>query len=284
MEKSSQVARPPAQDDTTAASVWRVVGAAVAGTSHLRLGIPCQDAQAVHVLPSGDLIIALSDGAGSASRSELGAERAVQAVLAALADEIAFARPENQAGWEQILRAAAAAARQSVLQMAEEAQESPRAYAATLTCVVAAPEALAAVQIGDGTVVGMDESGELFTCVQVQRGEYANETHFITQDNALQQVTFSYTERPVKALAAMSDGLIRLALKMPSQEPHEPFFQPLFRFVASVSDAEESAGQLAAFLGSQRVNSRTDDDKSLVLAVRSGTSDGSTGAVDGSEG
>ena len=59
---------------------------------------------------------------------------------------------------------------------------------------------------------------------------------------------------------------------MPSQEPHTPFFTPLFRFAASVEEDDEkrdAAGeQLAAFLSSERVNARTDDDKSLVLAVR----------------
>jgi hypothetical protein len=75
-------------------------------------------------------------------------------------------------------------------------------------------------------------------------------------------------DQPISRLAVMSDGLIRLALKMPAQEPHEPFFAPLFRFVEMITDPAEAEAQLAAFLSSERVNARTDDDKSLVLAAR----------------
>ena len=68
----------------------------------------------------------------------------------------------------------------------------------------------------------------------------------------------------------MSDGLIRLALKMPSQEPHPPFFHPLFGFTEAAAEEAGAAEKLALFLNSARVNDRTDDDKALVLAVRPG--------------
>jgi hypothetical protein len=128
-------------------------------------------------------------------------------------------------------------------------------------------------QIGDGVVVA-GEGEALVAVTRLQRGEYANETHFLTQANALEQLDISMVEHPVSALAVMSDGLVRLALKMPEQEPHAPFFRPLFRVIAAVAepggalDETEAARQLSAFLGSERVNARTDDDKSLVLAVR----------------
>jgi len=102
----------------------------------------------------------------------------------------------------------------------------------------------------------------------LQRGEYANETHFLIQADALDQLVIDVYDTRVSALAVMSDGLIRLALRMPSQEPHAPFFQPLLNFVESTTDAAGAARQLSAFLASERVNARTDDDKSLVLAVR----------------
>jgi hypothetical protein len=137
----------------------------------------------------------------------------------------------------------------------------------------ATSDRLVVAQIGDGAVVAMDMDDSLFTVTRLQRGEYANETHFLVQEDALDQLVIDVVDRPVQALAVMSDGLIRLALKMPSQEPHTPFFSPLFRFAASVEEDDakrDAAGeQLAAFLSSDRVNARTDDDKSLVLAVRS---------------
>jgi hypothetical protein len=57
-----------------------------------------------------------------------------------------------------------------------------------------------------------------------------------------------------------------LALDMARREPHPPFFQPLFAF-AQRADASQS--ELLAFLDSERVCARTEDDKTLVLAVHS---------------
>jgi serine/threonine protein phosphatase PrpC len=193
--------------------------------------------------------------------------------------------------WTVVMLDAFETARAEVLQMAEEAGESAdksgadrssadksvdksgREYATTLSCVVADAERLVVAQIGDGAVVA-DQGEGLFAATRLQRGEYANETHFLTQDDALDQVVVDVFEQPAQLLAVMSDGLIRLALKMPSQEPHAPFFEPLFRYTKQVADNGNedvllASQQLATFLRSERVNARTDDDKSLVLAVRS---------------
>ena len=78
----------------------------------------------------------------------------------------------------------------------------------------------------------------------------------------------SVYEKAVNLLAVMSDGLTRLAIKLPADEPHLPFFQPLFAFVAHADEEEQASRHLVDFLTSERVCARTDDDKSLVLAVR----------------
>ena len=71
-----------------------------------------------------------------------------------------------------------------------------------------------------------------------------------------------------QALAMSTDGLLRLALKLPAYEPHPPFFKPLFAFIAEAGDTAVASQQLAGFLASPRVCARTDDDKTLVLAAR----------------
>lgn len=256
---------------------WHVVGAAVQGVSHARLNLPCQDAQGYRLLPDGTLLVAVADGAGSARFSEQGADCAIEAALRSLSAAFEGNDPEDGADWERRLRGAFGDARGAVVSLAalsEDAETTPRDYAATLTCVVASAGRLAVGQVGDGAVIVVDGEGSLFAATRLQRGEYANETHFISEEDALEQMAVEVLEMNVAALAVMSDGLIRLALKMPAQQPHAPFFQPLFRFASSVqadSEAEQQASQqLAEFLTSERVNARTDDDKSLVLAVREG--------------
>jgi hypothetical protein len=154
------------------------------------------------------------------------------------------------------------------------------AFATTLTCLAATPEQLVVGQLGDGAVVARGADGLLNTVTTLQRGEYANETNFLTQEQAMEQVAIQVLDLPAHALAVMSDGLTRLALKRPTNEPHLPFFKPLFAFVeasAASKDGAQASEALTAFLASPRVCERTDDDKALVLALRS---DGKEDRVD----
>ena len=67
---------------------WRVAAASVVGTSHVKSGQPCQDAHEWRVLPSGFLIAAVADGAGSAALAEIGATLAARAAVQALAEAL----------------------------------------------------------------------------------------------------------------------------------------------------------------------------------------------------
>ena len=250
---------------------WQVVGAAVQGVSHLRQGLPCQDAVEYRSLEGGVLLVALADGAGSADHADLGARQAVETAMGWISTGLESGLPEECCAWHELFWEAFESSRQALEQLAEETGEPLRSLATTLTCAAVTADRLVVGQIGDGVVVARDGDGSLFTVTRSQRGEYVNETNFLTQDDALEQVVVQLIDQPVQALAVMSDGLMRLALKMPSSEPHLPFFQPLFAFVESIaaSSAELASGKLESFLGSERVCKRTDDDKALVLAIRS---------------
>ena len=247
---------------------WHVIGASVRGTSHQRRDQPCQDAHAFRITPDGVLLVAVADGAGSAERSDAGSQHAVEAVIAALETALATELPESENAWEALLVEAYGAARQAVLELAEIEQRSPRAFATTLTCAVVAFEWLVVGQIGDGIVVMREENGQLFAATEPQHGEYVNETYFLTMPEALTMLEVQSYERNVTALALMTDGLIRLAIQTATNEPHVPFFEPLFAFVSQMNDGVKAQEQLATLLASERVCERTDDDKTLVLVAR----------------
>ena len=63
---------------------WRIISASAPGTAHLEKTLPCQDAHAFCVLPGGELLAAVSDGAGSAEHAREGANLAVEGALAGL--------------------------------------------------------------------------------------------------------------------------------------------------------------------------------------------------------
>ena len=127
------------------------------------------------------------------------------------------------------------------------------------------------VQIGDGAIILGNDTlyGVVFW---PQSGEYANSTNFLTSDEYEKQLEFLATPSKCSKVALMTDGIERIALRFDSQTPHIPFFDPLFRALSSTADLDSLNEGLRGFLGSNSVQLRSDDDKTLVLAAR--TEDG----------
>jgi hypothetical protein len=265
------------------ATHWQAFGACVQGTSHQKSGAPCQDACGWLARPDGLALLAAADGAGTAERSDEGAQAAVARAIAALNQALASGWPDSPDAWPDIFGEVYAQAREAVLEAAQAAGLPPRSFACTLLCAAVSPAGLATAQLGDGVAVACADDGEWFVVAEPQRGEYANETYFLVQPEALDQVEVSVLPEPVQSLAVMTDGLLRLVLDLASGRPHRPFFEPLRAFAGQVTGPAEGEGQLAAFLGSERVNARTDDDKTLVLAVRAERVPGAAGAAEADE-
>jgi hypothetical protein len=249
--------------------MWRFAAAQATGTSHLRTGSPCQDRLACSVLANGTLVAAVSDGAGSAPRAEVGAEVAVDAVVGRLRQRF------EQPGCPDLVSAlwdAALQARAAVLNRAEADGEEAASYATTLLAFVGTPDGGAALQVGDGViVVGAGEVGGWRWMFWPERGEYANTTRFLTDDDAPDHVRVTEFPGSPTDVAIMTDGLQPLALHYASQSVHEPFFRGMFQPLHGSSGPGEVpalSASLERFLSSERVRVRTDDDVSLILATR----------------
>jgi hypothetical protein len=252
---------------------WRVIAASVKGSSHQEKMLPCQDVYAFRVLPGGELLAAVSDGAGSAGRSQDGAHRSVEAALAGLEALCQGVLPGDEAGWQAAIRSLFDEIQQELIALADAAGAPLNDFSATLTCALVTAEWLVVGQIGDGIAVAESATSAngmeypLFLIARPQRGEYANETFFLTQPDAARSVIVYATRRPVRTLALATDGLLRLAIRLPGYEPHSGFFKPLFAFAREATNETLAQAELAAFLASERVCMRTDDDKTLLLAV-----------------
>jgi hypothetical protein len=86
----------------------------------------------------------------------------------------------------------------------------------------------------------------------------------------MEQVLEVRCGEPVDELALFTDGLQMLALHFASRSAHRPFFEPLFTTLREAANPEALGGPLREFLDSPAVNERTEDDKTLVLAIREG--------------
>lgn len=223
------------------------------------------------------LIGALADGAGSAPHSELGAELACKTALDSIEKEFEQINLlDEDELWKNDLVKSAQAAREALIKEAESASSAPRDYACTLLLFVATPEFVAAFQIGDGAVLIREETGSLLCLTAPADSEYLNETIFITADQAIETARFAIYRQKINGIAAFTDGLQMLALKMPGAVPHAPFFAPLFRFIEQETDAAVAEEKLKGFLTSPRISQRADDDLTLFLAILPGNTDSKT--------
>ena len=248
--------------------MWKALFDSVRGTSHDETGSPCQDACRVIEVASGGaqyLIATCADGAGSAAHADLGAALACDAFVDIASERIRnggissdFSR-EDALSWCDEIRVA-------LLGRADELETSPRELACTMLGAILSESVAVFLQIGDGAMV-VGSAGGYVPVFWPQTGEYANTTNFLTDENYSDKLAFSVGE-PVTEFAAFTDGLERLVLHFADRAVHAPFLVPLFDAMRSADDVEPYFESLRQFLSSERVNERTNDDKTLILATR----------------
>lgn len=239
------------------------------GTSHAHTATPCQDScwALVDRLADGQplLSVFVADGAGSAAKGGEGAELAIEAAAAFIAKKA----KQGEFGLSDVLATdIVLAIRERIYAVAEAEKLKARDCACTFLGVLSAAAGTLVLQVGDGGVV-LDTGAGLEVAVVPMSGEYANMTHFVTDEDAVTVLaTKTYPDRALK-VAAFTDGIQRLALNLATNTPHEPFFAPFFNGMAKANAAQEDQlqGLLVKFLNSPPVNERTDDDKTFALAL-----------------
>ena len=211
----------------------------------------------------------MSDGAGTADKSDLGSTLAVQEFV----DRFSEATSEigDLSGIsEEWVRTWFKGLQVKIGELAEENGDPVASYACTLLGVVAGDSEAIYIQLGDGAIVveaeGDDGYGWIFW---PQHGEYANSTFFVTQEGAEAKLQVERGPAP-REVAMFSDGIERLVLDMANQSVHSPAFKPIFEWLAGTEPDRTGrpSPALEAYLRSDHVNRRTDDDKTLVMATR----------------
>ena len=148
-----------------------------------------------------------------------------------------------------------------------------RELASTMLVAIVTPRWLSIAQVGDGSIVYRDCQNGLHVLSPPANAEFVNETTFLTSAHYLDALHCrTLPGEGVSGLALMSDGVQFLALRYADNTAFAPFFTPLFEFLDESVDEDPSQPavprlELEALLRSQGVCDRTDDDKTLVLAV-----------------
>ena len=246
---------------------WKYASASVVGTSHLSSPDPiCQDANRCTYIPDAHaLICVVSDGAGSAPCSAEGSQLACEIVVR----EASYA-PASELCKKSFALATLTTVREELLLKSEESGSRLKDFACTLLVAILKGDSTAFWQIGDGAICFRLSGEDSFHyAFWPTKGEYANITEFVTDDNALDELQFDDAPLPIIDLALFSDGLERLALDFALGEVHARFLTPLFPYLrkGNPGHLEDISSQMRDFLGSERVNNHTDDDKTLILAT-----------------
>jgi serine/threonine protein phosphatase PrpC len=174
---------------------WQVVGQTVRGATHERNGLPNQDA--IYWLPAAgrgsSIVLATADGHGSArySRSHVGAALAVESAAELVSEFIdSQAEVENLSlikraaeewlpcalarNWSE---AVAAHVKTNPLLPAERLDaDSPVAYGATLLVTAVTERFVLYLQLGDGEILTVSESGDVAHPLIKDERLFGNET------------------------------------------------------------------------------------------------------------
>jgi hypothetical protein len=243
------------------------------GTSHQALETPCQDACQVMRLKVGDedvLLAAIADGAGSASHSEVGSREAVQHVLKL----VTRAELNLAAVGEEQIRSWFEGVLEHLKAVAESEEVLVDELACTLLLAIVWRRGAIFGQVGDGGWV-LEKDGETIVGTWPETGEYANVTVFVTSKRALTKgeegasnhLQVRRFEGSISALAGFSDGLQMLTLDYVNKVPFTRFFKAMWGPLRDAVEDTELIAPMQTMLASEMINSRTDDDKTLVLAV-----------------
>lgn len=244
---------------------WRIAVASCRGESHARLARGNEDFARAHVAPPGILVAAVADGAGYAVAGGRGAALAVSEAFRVL---LSMRHPDlaDCGGWGDRLRESCAAARRHLAAAATVAGLATKAFATTLQLVVASRRSVAHLQIGDGGTVTLLES-QLHLLTPRSGTEYANETPFLTDKDYEDHIHVQQVEGAVHGVALFSDGVQPLCLELSAWRPHPGFFLPLFQHVRVAGSDGQAAADIQTLLEGPDVSKRTDDDRTLVVAV-----------------
>ncbi|MBS1797018.1 MAG: protein phosphatase 2C domain-containing protein [Acidobacteria bacterium] len=255
---------------------WRVAHASAIGLAHINQNTECQDrfaCRTIETAAEGEILIAVvADGAGSTTDGQTGAAAACAIFTEEVADFLSAKDARVKSLNEEFGRRWIGYFQQQIAATAAADKKEPRDYASTLIGAVIGPTAAAFYQIGDGGIVfspdGAPESYRF--AVPPVEAEYVNVTDFITDETAAERLRFVLVEEPVEDLILFSDGIYAVAVDYQSNRPHEPFLMPMIAPLRRGGAVNGLNEKLENFLASPKINEKTDDDKTIILASRAG--------------
>lgn len=227
----------------------RVVQGTAAGHHH---EVPNADAaRVVEAAEGGAVLLLIADGAGSSAR---GPEAALCAVAAAT--EHATSHWPSTA--EELVACVMAA--ESAVAVAQ-AGENPSDWGCTLLAVAWDPRGRClGVSVGDSWATYWNGDRWLAP-LERHKGIYEGETRFLLGSEPSEWARGEWLLADAHSMFLLTDGLDAMAHDRLSDQPFAPFFDGL---EAALAASDQPAEDLTAFLASERIGSRSGDDRTVI--------------------
>ena len=259
-------------------SIWRTAHASAIGTAHINQNTECQDRFACQTVETkgGEVLVAVvADGAGSTTDGQIGAEIACKLFIEEVADFLHSQDASVSSLNIEFGRFWIGFVQKKIAEVAEKDKKTLRDFASTLIGAVIGKDEAAFFQIGDGGAV-FSASGEAKSyqfAVVPEESEYVNVTDFVTDETAFERLRFVLIEEKIEDVILFSDGIFPIAVDYQTNQPHEPFLMPMIAPLRNGNQTGADSNQvlnekLEKFLASPKINEKTDDDKTIILASR----------------
>ena len=252
---------------------WRYAQASVIGLAHLNQKTECQDRLVCRRIETSEgeiLIAAVADGAGSTTDGQRGAEIACEFFAAQVADFLHSGNASVRSLNEEFGRRWMGFFQARIADLAREEKKETRDYASTFVGAISGDGGTVFYQVGDGgAVFSLDGKASSYRfAIEPNESEYVNMTEFLTDDAAANSLRFRFVEDAVEDLILFSDGIFAVAVDYQTNQPHEPFLMPMIAPLRNGIAADGLNEKLEKFLASPKLNEKTDDDKTIILASR----------------
>ena len=255
---------------TVQASRWKVAGASVIGKQHEQAGGRCEDAwsSARRVLTNGHeaLAVCVSDGAGSAANGWAGAQMTSRVLANWLVENIEMIFSVVAKDRKRLI---VSRSKRVLRRAAVSSGAALKSYACTIVAALTTTDGRwLTAHLGDGAIVGA--FGGALRAVSVPRkGEFANETFFVTDNDATESIDIQSggTDDPSPsptAFALFTDGVEGSLVNRRTGEI-SPVLANMFDWLVNNPESEVAAA-LEQNLN-QVFRERTGDDCSLAVAV-----------------
>ncbi len=253
---------------------WRYANASVIGQAHINQATECQDrllCRTIDTKSDGEVLVAVvADGAGSTAHGQVGAQIACETFAAQVADFLNTGNASVVSLNEDFGKFWIEFFQMKIKKIADEKKIEIRDFASTFIGAVVGENETVFFQVGDGGAVfstcGKPESYQFG--IEPTESEYINTTEFLTDETAVESLRFVLIKEKIEDLILFSDGIFAVAVDYQKNKPHEPFLMPMIAPLRNGNSADGLNEKLENFLASPKLNEKTDDDKTIILASR----------------